>query len=144
MVSLSVISGIVNLLGRSSTIGVGLVCEVAASSATLRARSTACLSGEGCVGVCGESCGVKVGDTALSSIWVAHSALCLIERDEVNWIVDKSSGPSPTKPYRWSVIVAIGADRVGGRIHTVSGCLYCFGSVQSVEGSLRSFMISPG
>ena len=49
-------------------VGVGSICGVAASSATLNARSTACLSGESCVGVCGEPCGVKVGDTASSSI----------------------------------------------------------------------------
>ena len=103
--------------GRSNPSGVvvtGLFCGVAASSATLNARSTACLSGEICVGVCGEPCGVKVGDTASSSIRVAHSALCSMERDEVDWMADRSSGLGPAKPRRRSVIVAIGVDRFGG------------------------------
>ena len=86
---------------------------VAASSAIFNARSTACLSGESCVGVCGEPCGVKVGDIASSSIWVARSTLCSIERDEVDWIVDRSSGLGPTTLRRWSVIVAIDSNRVG-------------------------------
>ena len=98
-------------LGLSGVVGVGSICGVAASSATLNARSTACLSGESCVGVCGEPCGVKVGDTASSSIRVARSTLCSIERDEVDWIVAKSSGLGPTKLRRWSVIVVIGVDR---------------------------------
>ena len=98
----------------SDVVGVGLTEGVAASSATLNARSTACLSGESCVGVCGEPRGVKVGDTASSSIWVARSTLCSMERDEVDWIVDKSSGLGPTKLRRWSVIVAISVDRFGG------------------------------
>ena len=68
----------------SGVVNVGSICGVAASSATLNARSTACLSGESCVGVCREPCGVKVGDTASSSIRVARSILCLIERDEVD------------------------------------------------------------
>ena len=79
---------------------VSSVCGVAASSATLRARSTACLSGESCVDVCGELCGVKVGDTASSSIRVARSTLCSMERDEVDWIIDRSSGLSLTKSCR--------------------------------------------
>ena len=98
----------------SGVVGVGSICGAAASSATLNARSTARLSGDGCVGVCGEPCGVKVGDTASSSIRVARSTLCLVERDEVDWIVDRSSGLSPTELCRWSVIVAIGVDRFGG------------------------------
>ena len=85
---------------------IGSIRGVAASSAALNARSTASLSGETCVGVC--------GDTASSSIRVAHSTLCSIERGVVDWIVDRSSGSSPTKPCRWSVIVAIDADRFGG------------------------------
>ena len=103
--------------GWSSLSGVAIVGSirgVAASSATFNARSTACLSGESCVGVRGEPCGVKVGDTASSSIWVARSTLCSTERDEVNWIVDRSSGLGPAEPRRWSVIVAIGVDRFGG------------------------------
>ena len=84
MVSLSVV---VDSSGRSclsSIVDTGSICGVAASSATLNARSTACLSGESCVGVCGEPRGMKVGDTASSSIWVAHSTLCSMERDEVD------------------------------------------------------------
>jgi hypothetical protein len=103
--------------GRSSLSGVvnvGSIRRAAASSATFSARSTACLSGESCVGVCGEPCGVKVGDTASSSIRVARSTLCSIERDEVDWIVDRSSGLSPTEPRCWLVIVAISVDRFGG------------------------------
>ena len=99
--------------GLSVVIGSGSICGVAASSATLSACSTACLSGESCVGVCGEPCGVKVGDTASSSIRVTRSTLCSMERDEVDWIVDRSSGLGPTKLHRRSVIVAIGSDRFG-------------------------------
>ena len=94
---------IVSSLGWSNfsgVVNVGSVCGVAASSATLSARSTACLSGESCVGVRGEPCGVKVGDTALSSIQVAHSTLCSTERDEVNWIIDRSSRLGPTRSRR--------------------------------------------
>ena len=98
----------------SDVVVAGSFRRVAASSATLNARSTACLSGESCVGVCGEPCGVKVGDTASSSILVARLTLCSVERDEVDWIVDRSSGLGPTRPRRRSVIVAIGADRFGG------------------------------
>ena len=97
--------------GLSSVVVVGSIRGVAASSATLNARSTACWSGESCVGVRGEPCGVKVGDTASFSIRVTRSTLCSIERGEVNWIVDRSSRLSPAKPPRWSVIVAIGVDR---------------------------------
>ena len=100
--------------GFSGVVGVGSICGVAASSATFSARSTACLSGESCVGVCGEPCGVKVGDTASSSIRVARSTLCSMEMDEVDWIVDRSSGLGPTRLRRWSVIVAIGSDRFEG------------------------------
>ena len=78
------------------------------------ARSTTCLSGESCVGVCGELRDVKVGDTASSSIRVACSTLCSVERDEVDWIIDRSSGSSPAEPRRWSFIVAIDVDRFGG------------------------------
>ena len=56
---------------------------------------------------------MKVGDTALSSIQVACSTLCSMERDEVDWIVDRSSGLGLAKPRRRSVIVAIGVDRFG-------------------------------
>ena len=98
----------------SVVVGSGSICGAAASSATFNARSTACLSGESCVGVHGEPRGVKVGDTAPSSIWVARSTLCSIERDEVDWIVDRSSGLGPTKLRRRSVIVAIDSNRVGG------------------------------
>jgi hypothetical protein len=103
-----------------SVVDVGSMCGVAASSATFNARSTACLSGESCVGVCGEPCGVKVGDTASSSIRVARSTLCSMVRDEVDWIVDKSSGLGPTKLRRRSVIVAIGVDRFGSWVQSVS------------------------
>ena len=99
--------------GLSGVTGVGSIRGAAASSATFIARSTACLSGESCVGVCGEPCGVKVGDTASSSIRVARSTLCSMVRDEVDWIADKSSGLGPTKLRRRSVIVAIGVDRFG-------------------------------
>ena len=95
----------------SGVVAVSSICGVAASSATFNARSTVCLSGESCVGVCGEPCGVKVGDTASSSIRVARSTLCPMERDEVDWMVDRSSGLGPTKLRRRSVIVAIGVDR---------------------------------
>ena len=113
----------------SGVVGVGSIRGVAASSATLNARSTACWSGESCVGVCGEPCGVNVGDTASSSIWVARSTLCSMERDEVDWIIDRSSGLGPTKPRRRSVIVAIGSDRFEGRIRLMSVCRSCFRSV---------------
>ena len=98
----------------SDVVDIGLIRGLTASSATLNARSTACLSGESCIGVCGEPCGVKVGDTASSSIRVARSTLCSTERDEVDWIVDRSSGLGPTKLRRRSVIVAIGSDRSEG------------------------------
>ena len=84
MVSLSVVMGSSGSFGLSSIVSVGSGRGVAALSATLNACLTACLSGESCVGVCGEPCDVKVGDTALSSIQVARSTLCLIERDEVD------------------------------------------------------------
>jgi hypothetical protein len=100
--------------GLSGAVVVDSTCGVAASSATLNARSTTCLSGESCVDVCGEPCGVKVGDTASSNIRVARSTLCSIERDEVDWIVDRSSGSSPAKPCHWSVIVVIDVDRFRG------------------------------
>ena len=103
-----------NWSNLSGVVNAGSIRGVAASSATFNARSTACLSGESCVGVCGEPCGVKVGDTASSSIRVARSTLCSMERDEVDWIVDRSSGLGPAKPLRRSVIVAIGVDRFGG------------------------------
>ena len=127
--------------GFSCVVDVGSICGVAALSATLSARSTACLSGEGCVSVCGEPCGVKVGDTASSSIRVARSTLCSMERDEVDWIIDRSSGLSPAKPCRWSVIVAIDADLFGGRIQSLSMCRSRFRSVQSVDRSWRSLTI---
>ena len=100
MVSLFVVMGSSGLFGLSSVVFVDSGRGVAASSATLSARSTACLSGESCIGVCGEPCGVKVGDTASSSIRVARSTLCSMERDEVDWIVDKSSGLSSARPCR--------------------------------------------
>ena len=115
--------------GFSVVVGSDLICGAAASSATFSARSTACLSGESCVGVCGDPCGVKVGDTASSNIRVARSALCSMERDEVDWIVDRSSGLGPAKRRRWSVIVAIDSDRFGGLIHSVSMCRSRFRSV---------------
>ena len=129
MVSLFVMVGSSGWSGLSGVIGVGSSRGVAASSATFNARSIACWSGESCVGVGGEPCGVKVGDTASSSIQVARSTLCSMERDEVDWIVDKSSGPSPTKLRRWSVIVAIGVDRVEVRVCLVLMCLCRFRSV---------------
>ena len=98
----------------SGVVVTGSFRGAAASPATLNACSTACLSGEICVGVCGEPCGVKVGDTASSSIRVARSTLCSIERGEVDWMVDRSSGLGPAKPRCRSVIVAIGVDRFGG------------------------------
>ena len=113
----------------STVVNVGLICGIAALSAILNARLTACLSGESRVGVCGEPCGMKVGDTASFSIWVARSTLCSMERDEVGWIVDRSSGLSPAKPCCQSVIVAIGVNRFGGRIQLVSVCRSCFRSV---------------
>ena len=116
MVSLFKVAGSSGRSDLSSTVSVDSTCELAVSSATLKARSTACLSGESCVGVCGEPRGVKVGDTASSSIWVARSTLCSMERDEVDWMVDRSSGLGPAKPRRRSVIVAIDADRFRGRI----------------------------
>jgi hypothetical protein len=106
--------------GLSGVVGSGLICGVAASSATFSARSTACLSGESCVGVQGEPCGVKVGDTASSSIRVARSTLCSVERDEVDWIVDRSSGLGPAKLRRWLVIVAIGSNRFEGQTWLIS------------------------
>ena len=99
----------------SGVVNVGSIRGVAASSATFSARSTACLSGESCVGVRGEPCGIKVGDTASSSIRVARSTLCSMERGEVDWIVDRSSGLGPAKLRRRSVIVAIGSDRFEGQ-----------------------------
>ena len=113
----------------SGVVDVGSVRGVAASSAALNARSTACLSGESCVGVCGEPCGVKVGDIASSSIRVARSTLCSVVRDEVDWIVDRSSGLSPTKPCRWLVIVTIGVDRFEGQIRLVSMYRNCIRSM---------------
>ena len=103
-----------NWSNLSDVVNVGSIRGVAASSATFNARSTACLSGESCVGVCGEPCGMKAGDTASSSIRVARSTLCSTERGEVDWIVDRSSGLGPAEPCRWSVIVTIGVDRFGG------------------------------
>ena len=94
------IAGASGQLSLPDVVGIGSIRGVAASSATLRAHLTTSLSGEGCVGVCGEPCRVKVGDTASSNIRVARSTLCSIERDEVDWIVDKSSGLSPTKLCR--------------------------------------------
>ena len=122
------ISSTVGQFSLSDVISVGSVCGVAASSATLRAHSTTCWSGEDCVGVCGEPCGVKVGDTASSSIQVAHSTLCLRERDKVNSITDKSSGRSPTRSGCRSVIVVIYADRVDRWIHSVLRCRCYFRS----------------
>ena len=120
MVSLFVMMGSSGWSGFSNVVDVGSVHGMAASLAILNARSTACLSGESCVGVCGEPCGVKVGDTASSSIQVARSTLCSMERDEVDWIVDRSSRLSPTKPRRWSVIVVIGANCFRGRVWLMS------------------------
>ena len=97
----------------SDVVNISSICGVAASSATFSAHSTACLSGESCVGVCGEPCGVKVGDTASSSIRVARSTLCSMERDEVDWIANRSSGLGPAEPHRWLAIVAIDVDRFG-------------------------------
>ena len=106
----------------SDVVNVGSIRGVAASSATFKARSTACLSGESCVGAHGEPCGVKVGDTASSSIRVARSTLCSMERDEVDWMVDRSSGSGPAKPHRRSVIVSISVDRFGGQTQLISVC----------------------
>ena len=92
MVFLFVMLGVVGQLGFAGSKGVGLFCGEAASSATFRAHSTTCQSSDDCVGVFGESCGVKVRDTTSSSILVAHSILCSRERDKVDWIVDTSSG----------------------------------------------------
>ena len=89
MVSLFVVLGSSRSFGLPNVVIVGSGQGVAASSATLNARSTACLSGESCVGVCGEPCDMKVGDTASSSIRVARSTLCSMERDEVDWIVGR-------------------------------------------------------
>ena len=100
--------------GFSIVVDSGSICGAAASSATFNACSTACLSGDSCVGVRGEPCGVKVGDTASSSIRVARSTLCSTVRDEVDWIVDRSSGLGPTRLRRRSVIVAIGSNRFEG------------------------------
>ena len=113
MVSLFAVLGSSGSFGLSNVVTVSLGWGVAASLAALSARSTACLSGDSCVGVCGEPCGVKVGDTASSSIRVACSTLCLMERDEVDWIVDRSSGLSPTKSRRRSAIIAINVNRFG-------------------------------
>ena len=124
-----VMSGTSGQLGLSGVVSIGSIRGVAASSATLRARSTACLSREDCVGVCREPCRVKVGDTASSSIWVAHSTLCSKERDEVDLIVNKSNGQSPVRSGRRLVIVTIYADRVGGWTRSVLKCLCHFGSV---------------
>ena len=121
-----VMSGIVGQLGLSGVIGFCLIHGEVASSATLRACSTACLSGEDCVGVCGEPCGVKVGDTTSSSIRVACSTLCSRERDEVDLIVDKSSRQSPARSGHRLVIVAIYTDHVGVWVRTVSVCLCRF------------------
>ena len=129
MVPLFVVLGSSGSFGLSNIVIVGSGRGVAASSATLTARSTACLSGESCVGVCGEPCGVKVGDTASSSVRVAHSTLCSMERDEVDWIVDRSSGPSPTKPCCWSVIVAISVNRFGVQLRLILMYRSCFRSV---------------
>ena len=115
--------------GLSGVVGVGSVRGVAASSATLNARLTACLSGESCVGVCGEPCGVKVGDTASSNIRTACSTLCSVENGEVNWIVERSSGLGLTGFHCGSVIVAIGVDRFGGWVWSVSMCCSRFRSV---------------
>jgi hypothetical protein len=115
-------------LGFSVVVDSGSVCGAAASSATLNARSTACLSGESCVGVHGEPCGVKVGDTASSSIRVARSTLCSMERDGVDWIVDRSSGLGPTRLCRRSVIAAIGSDRFEDQTWLVSMYRSRFGS----------------
>ena len=115
--------------GLSGVVVFGSIRGVAASSATFSTHSTACLSGESYVGVCGEPWGVKVGDTASSSIRVARSTLCSMERDEVDWIVNRSSRLSLTKPRRWSVIVAIGANRFGDRVRLISVCRSRFRSV---------------
>ena len=119
MVSLFVMVSSSGWSSFSGVVNVGSTRGVAASSATLNARSTACLSGESCVGVCGEPSGVKVGDAASSRIRVARPTLCSTERDEVDWIIDRSSGLGPAKPCRWSVIVAIGVDRFGGRVRSI-------------------------
>ena len=97
MVLFLLISG---TIGSSGVAGVGLGCGEAASSAAFNACSTACFSRESVVSVCGEPCGVTVGDIASSSIRVARLALCLMERDEVDWIVNRSSGSSLTTPRR--------------------------------------------
>ena len=100
MVLSLVVSSASGRSGHSNVIGVGSTRGVVASSATLRARLTTRFSGESCVGVCGEPCRVKVGDTASFSIRVARSTLCSMERDEVNWIIDRSSGLSLTMSCR--------------------------------------------
>ena len=81
MVLLLPISGIVSFSG---IVGVGSGCGEAASSATFNACLTICFSGESCIGVCKDPCGVKVGNTTSSSIRVARSILCSRERDEVD------------------------------------------------------------
>ena len=86
------------IIGLSGVVGVGSGHREAASSAAFNACSTACFSRESYVGVCGDPRGVKVGDTASSSIRMVCSILCSRERDEVDWIIDKSSGSSLTKP----------------------------------------------
>ena len=115
--------------GFADVVNVGSIRGAAASSATLNACSTARLSGEDRVGVGGEPCGVKVGDTASSSIRVARSTLCLVERDEVGWIIDRSNGLSPAEPRHRLVIVVISVDRLGGQIQSVSMCRSHFRSV---------------
>ena len=122
-------TGSSNSSGSLVIVGSDSVRGAAASSATFNARSTACLSGESCVGVCGEPCGVKVGDTASSSIRVARSTLCSMERDEVDWIIDRSSGLGPAKLRCRSVIVTIGSDRFVGWICSVLMCRNRFRSV---------------
>ena len=63
-----VMSGAVGQLWLSVTVDICSICGEAALSATFNARSTAVWSREDWVRVFGEPCGVKVGDTALSSI----------------------------------------------------------------------------
>ena len=40
------------------------------------------------------------GVAASSAILRARSTLCSTERDEVDWIIDRSSGLSPTRSHR--------------------------------------------
>ena len=84
MVSLSVMVDLSGWSDLSNVVDVDSIRGAAASLATFNAHSTTCWSRESCIGVCGEPCGVKVGDTASSSIRVARSTLCSIERDEVD------------------------------------------------------------